>query len=195
MLSSIHPLGERGKGNRFGITASAFLVGAVLGGASTGAVTALLSIPVGAVTSTTAATALIALVAVAAAVFERTGRSLPSVPRQVDENWLNEYRGWVYGAGFGFQLGAGVLTYVTTAAIYVALAASVLAGHPRAALAIMVTFGLTRGLTLLPARSIGSPQRLIEFHQRLHRWSPAVRTTSTSVLAASALFAGAALIT
>lgn len=195
MLSSIHPLGERGKGNRFGITASAFLVGAVLGGASTGAVTALLSIPVGAITSTTAATALIALVAVAAAVFERTGRSLPSVPRQVDENWLNEYRGWVYGAGFGFQLGAGVLTYVTTAAIYVALAASVLAGHPLAALAIMVTFGLTRGLTLLPARSIGSPQRLIEFHQRLHRWSPAVRTTSTSVLAASALFAGAALIT
>ncbi|HEY1116633.1 MAG TPA: hypothetical protein VGE43_02945, partial [Acidimicrobiales bacterium] len=56
MLSSIHPLGERGKGNRFGITAGAFLVGATLGGAATGAVTALLSIPVGAVTSTTVAT-------------------------------------------------------------------------------------------------------------------------------------------
>ena len=135
-----------------------------------------------------------ALVAVAAAVFERTGRALPSVPRQVDENWLNEYRGWVYGAGFGFQLGAGVLTYITTAAIYVALAASVLAGHPVASFGIMIVFGLTRGLTLLPARTIGSPQRLVEFHQRLHRWSPAVRATSTSVLAASALVAGVALI-
>ena len=193
MLSSIHPLGERGKGHRFGVTAGAFLVGAVLGGASTGAVLALLSIPVGAVVSTSVATALIALVAVAAAIFERTGRSLPSVPRQVDEDWLNEYRGWVYGAGFGFQLGAGVLTYITTAAIYVALAASVLSGSPLPALGIMTTFGLTRGLTLLPARSIRSPQRLIEFHQRLQRWSPAVRTTSTSVLAASALLAGAAL--
>lgn len=193
MLSSIHPLGERGKGNRFGVTAGAFLVGAVLGGAATGTVTALVSIPVGAVMSSTVATAIVALVAVAAAVFERTGRALPSVPRQVDENWLNEYRGWVYGAGFGFQLGAGVLTYITSAAIYVALAAAVLAGHPLAALGIMATFGLARGLTLLPARSIGSPQRLVEFHQRLHRWSPAVRTTSTSVLAASALFAGATL--
>ena len=195
MLSSIHPLGERGKGNRFGVTAGAFLVGAVLGGASTGAVLAVVSIPVGAVVPPALATALIALVAVTAAVFERTGRSLPSVPRQVDEDWLNEYRGWVYGAGFGFQLGAGVLTYITTAAVYVALAASVLSGHPLAALAIMATFGLTRGLTLVPARSIRSPQRLIEFHQGLHRWSPAVRTTSTSVLAASALLAGAALLT
>jgi hypothetical protein len=194
MLSSIHPLGERGKGNRFVVTAGAFLVGSVLGGASTGAVTALLGIPVDAVVSTTVATALIAAIAVAAAVFERTGRSLPSVPRQVDENWLNEYRGWVYGVGFGFQLGAGVLTYITTAAIYVALAASILAGHPLASLGIMTAFGLTRGLTLLPARSIASPQRLVEFHQRLHRWSPAVRTTSTSVLAASAVFAGAALL-
>jgi hypothetical protein len=194
MLSSIHPLGERGKGNRFGVTAGAFLVGSVLGGASTGAVTAVLGIPVDAVVSTTLATALIAAIAVAAAVSERTGRSLPSVPRQVDENWLNEYRGWVYGVGFGFQLGAGVLTYITTAAIYVALAASILAGHPLASLGIMTAFGLTRGLTLLPARSIASPQRLVEFHQRLHRWSPAVRTTSTSVLAASAVFAGAALL-
>ena len=87
-----------------------------------------------------------------------------------------------------------MLTYITTAAVYVALAASVLAGHPLAALGIMTAFGLARGLTLVPARSIGSPQRLVEFHQRLHRWSPAVRTTSTSVLAASALFAGAALL-
>ncbi len=138
-------------------------------------------------------TAQIALAAAAAAVFERTGRSLPSVPRQVDEDWLNEYRGWVYGAGFGFQLGAGVLTYITTAAVYVAVAASVLSGSPLAALGIMTTFGLTRGLTLVPARSIRSPQRLVEFHQRLQRWSPAVRTTSTSVLVASALLAGAAL--
>lgn len=194
MLSSIHPLGERGKGNRFGVTAGAFLVGAVLGGASTGAVLALLGLPIGALLPSEVATALIAGVAGIAAVFERTGRSLPSVPRQVDEDWLNEYRGWVYGAGFGFQLGAGVLTYITTAAVHVALAASLLAGHPLASLAIMVAFGLTRGLTLVPARSIRSPQRLIEFHQRLHRWSPAVRTTSTSVLAASGLLAGAALL-
>ncbi|MFP5578659.1 MAG: hypothetical protein ACLGIZ_10535 [Acidimicrobiia bacterium] len=193
MLSSIHPLGERAKGNRFGVTAGAFLVGAVVGGATTGALVGLLSIPVDALVPTTVATALIVVVAGGAAICERTGRPLPSVPRQVDEDWLNQYRGWVYGVGFGFQLGAGVLTYITAAATYVSLAAALLSGHPVAALAIMTTFGLVRGLTLLPARSIASPQRLVEFHRRLHRWSPAVRATSTSVLAASALFAGAAL--
>jgi hypothetical protein len=192
MLSSIHPLGERGKGNRFVVTASAFLVGAVVGGALTGSVLGVAGALVDPLVSDPIAIAVVGVVALLAAGYERSGRALPSLPRQVDENWLNEYRGWVYGAGFGFQLGAGVLTYITTAAIYVALAAAVLAGHPLAALGIMVTFGLTRGLTLLPARSIRSPQRLIEFHQRLHRWSPAVRTTSTSVLAASALLAGAA---
>lgn len=193
MLSSIHPLGERGKGNRFGVTATAFVVGSLLGGTSTGAVAAVISLPVDALVPPTAATALIGLIAVAAAVFERTGRPLPSVPRQVDENWLNEYRGWVYGVGFGFQLGAGVLTHVTTAVVYVAVAAATLSGHPLAALAIMTTFGLTRGLTLLPARSIRTPQRLVEFHQRLHHWSPAIRATSTSVLVASAVFAAATL--
>ena len=90
MLSSIHPLGERGKGNRFGVTAGAFLVGSGLGGASTGAIAAVVSIPVDAITSTTVATALIAAIAVGAAVFEWTGRSLPSLPRKVDEKWLNE---------------------------------------------------------------------------------------------------------
>ena len=55
MLSSIHPLGERGKGNRFGLTAGAFVVGSVLGGASTGAVAALVGLPVAAVTTPTVA--------------------------------------------------------------------------------------------------------------------------------------------
>lgn len=35
---------------------------------------------------------------------------LPGPARQVDEDWLARYRGWVYGAGFGTQLGLGVVT-------------------------------------------------------------------------------------
>ena len=45
-----------------------------------------------------------------------------------------------------------------------------------------------------PVTAGSPPSEYSRFHQRLHRWSPAVRTTSTSVLAASALFAGAALL-
>ena len=35
--------------------------------------------------------------------------------RQVNEDWMARYRGWAYGAGFGLQLGLGVVTIVTTA--------------------------------------------------------------------------------
>ena len=58
----------------------------------------------------------------------RAGRRLPGPRRQVDERWLHRYRGWVYGAGFGVQLGLGVATVVTTSAVYVMLAAAVLTG-------------------------------------------------------------------
>ena len=194
MLSSIHPLGERGKGNRFVVTASAFVVGAVLGGATTGAVAGLLGVPVDAIVPDAPAVGTVAAVAIAAATFERSGRSLPSIPRQVDENWLNEYRGWVYGAGFGFQLGAGVLTYITSAAVYVMLAAALLVGDPRAAVAVGATFGLTRGLSLVPARRITTPDRLTAFHRRLQGTAAAVRVASTSVLACTALAAGAVFL-
>ena len=194
MLSSIHPLGERGKGNRFAVTATAFVVGATVAGATLGALLGALGILVGLVVDGTAAVAIVALAALAGAVYERSGRRLPSIPRQVDENWLHEYRGWVYGAGYGFQLGAGVLTYITSAAVHVALVAAVLAGHPLGALAIGTAFGLTRGLSLVPARRIESPAQLVSFHRRLQRSAGTTRLASTSILGCSALVAGAVFI-
>ena len=194
MLSSIHPLGERGKGNRFGVTATAFVVGAVLGGVTTGVLSGAVGQLVGGLIDDRVALTLVGAVALGAAVSERSGRWLPSVPRQVNEDWLTEYRGWVYGAGFGFQLGAGVLTFITSAAVYVALAAMVLAGDLAAGALIGGVFGLTRGLSLVPARRINSPGDLVMFHRRLQGSAATVRLVSTSVLAGTALVAAAAVI-
>ena len=33
----------------------------------------------------------------------------------VHEQWLTRYRGWVYGVGFGAQLGFGLVTIITSA--------------------------------------------------------------------------------
>ncbi len=195
MLSSIHPLGERAKGNRFGLTATAFAIGSVLGGATTGAIAGTLGIAVTAVLPASAALAVVVVVALVGAAYERSGRALPSLARQVDEDWLHEYRGWVYGAGFGFQLGAGALTYITSAAVPVALTASVLVGDVRAAIAIMALFGLTRGLSIIPARSIDTTDALVAFHRRLQATAPRVRSLSTSALVAVALLGGATLFT
>jgi hypothetical protein len=194
MLSSIHPLGERAKGNRFGLTATAFAIGATAGGALTGAVAGLLGLLVRAAVPDAAAVAVVVVVALAGAAFERSGRALPSLRRQVDEDWLHEYRGWVYGAGFGFQLGAGVLTYITSAAVPVAVAAAVLVGELWASVAIMATFGLVRGLSIIPARCIDTTDRLVAFHRRLQATAPRVRTLSTSALVVAALAGGTTLL-
>jgi hypothetical protein len=194
MLSSIHPLGERAKGNSFRLTAAAFVIGAAAGGATTGAVVGAVGLAVRAVVPASVGLAVVVVVALAGAAFERTGRPLPSVPRQVDEDWLHEYRGWVYGAGFGFQLGAGGLTYITTAAVYVALAATLLVGHLAASVAIMGTFGLLRGLSILPARRIDTPDHLVSFHRRLQATAPLVRRASTSALVVAGLLGGVALL-
>ena len=121
MLASIHPLGERARERRWGVTVGAYVVG--VHGGRLPLLGALLAAPAPLLPLTPGATAVLVVAAGAA----RPGRStwvavpLPTIHRQVDEDWLDRYRGWVVGAGFGFQLGLGVVTIVTTAAVYLAL--------------------------------------------------------------------------
>ena len=132
MLASITPFGERARNNRFAVTATAFVVASALGGLVTGALFGLAGaalfavVPVG-----DTARLVVALgVVVAAALVDLGigGVRLPTTKRQVDERWLTQYRGWVYGVGFGFQLGLGLVTVVTSAAIYAAFEVAVLTG-------------------------------------------------------------------
>ena len=101
--------------------------------------------------------------------------SVPSIRRQVNEDWLNAYRGWVYGGGFGFQLGVGLDVIVTTAAVYAMFAFTFLAATPAAGLAIGMTFGAVRGLAILTAARVTTPQLLRGFHRRLQSFLPAAR--------------------
>jgi hypothetical protein len=164
MLSSITPLGERGRHNRFSVTAAAFVFGAIVGGTSLGALAGLLGSflpgrdPV-------ADAFLVAAVAVAGALLD-TWR-VPTVKRQVNEDWLGRYRGWVYGLGFGAQLGFGLVTIVTSAATYVAFALAFLSGSVAGGALIGFTFGAVRGFSLLLAKDIQTPDALRVFHRRL----------------------------
>ncbi len=164
MLTSITPLGERGRGNRYALTVTAYLVGSVLGGATTGvllgAVGGLVAAPLPGGVRLLLAALVCALAAVADAAALRTGWHLPGGRRQVDEDWLTRYRGWVYGGAFGFQLGLGVVTIVTSAATFALLALVVLSGGPAPGLALGVTFGLVRALPLLGLRGVHSPEAL-----------------------------------
>src|SRR4051794_12975770 len=100
MLASITPLGERGRGRRWGRTVGAYLVASVVGGAALGAVAGGIGGLLGG-----APLVGVAVVAGVAAVADLFVARLPGPRRQVDERWLVRYRGWVYAAGFGAQLG------------------------------------------------------------------------------------------
>jgi hypothetical protein len=138
---------------------------------------AALALCVRAATPSTVALAAIACGAalLAAAADARLGGfHLPVHQRQVNERWLDQFRPWVYGAGFGWQIGAGLVTYIKTAALYLMIALAALTTSPATALALGALFGLTRGLAVLLGRGIVSPATLAAFHRRFTRSGPVV---------------------
>src|SRR6476660_2642583 len=148
MRGSITPLGERSRGRRWGITVTAFALAATAAGAAAGALLGA----AGGLAGISAATRMVLLgvaVAVAVAVDLVPGLRAPGPRRQVNEAWLYRYRGWVCGAGFGLQLGLGVTTIVSTAAVYATGAAAFLAGSVPAGALVGGAFGAARAATLL----------------------------------------------
>ena len=116
---------------------------------------------------------------------------VPSTRRQVNEDWMARYRGWVYGVAFGAQLGVGVATIVTSAAVYATVAAIFLSGDPAVGAAIGATFGAVRALSLVPARRARDGKGLRELHHALGVLELPVRRASTAVeLALMALVVG-----
>jgi sulfite exporter TauE/SafE len=177
MLASIHPLGERARDRRWGVTVGAYLLG------STGAA-ALLGAVLGGVG------VLLPLTARSTAVL-----ALPTVHRQVDKDWLDRYRGWVVGVGFGFQLGLGVVTIVNTAAVYLALALALLTGSVAAGAVVGTTFGLVRALVILVVGGVRRPDQLRLALRRVQAWRPLSHRAGIAVQGLVLIAAGAVAIT
>lgn len=196
MLSTITPIGERGRNHRYYSTATWFVLGAVLGGATLGAGMAVLALGVSALdlsaTAALGASAVLAAVTIASDL-KLGGFRLPSHTRQVNESWLDQFRSWVYGGGFGWQIGVGLATYVTTAAVYLMIAMGALTGRPWVAFAIGTAFGLVRGLAVFLGRTLTTPERLFALHRRLDELLPTAQRAVVLVQAAVlAVAAGAA---
>jgi hypothetical protein len=177
MLATVTPLAEQARGHRYRTTAIWFVAGGTAGGATLGLAMAALALGVRAAAPSTvalAATACAAALLAAASDSRLGGFHLPVHHRQVNERWLDEFRPWVYGAGFGWQIGAGLVTYVKTAALYLMIVLAALTASPAAALAIGALFGLVRGLAVLLGRGITSSAALAEFHRRFTVAGPVV---------------------
>lgn len=187
MLSSIHPFGERSRDNTFARTAGAHVLGSAVGGAALGALAGAIGVVLTWLLdpSDTVRAVSISIFAVAGLVLEATSREglLPTRTRQVNENWIQSYRGWVYGGGFGAELGFGVSTIITTTLVHLLVVSMMLVGSFPQALLIGVTFGAVRGLTVLAGRSIDSPERLRHFHRQLDTYRAKSRSGAVASLA------------
>src|SRR3954454_5498564 len=193
MLASITPLGERGRRRRWGSTVTAFVIASTLGGAATGAIAGALGWLVLRDVSWDARIAFLAALLAIGLVLDLIGK-VPGPRRQVDESWLDRYRGWVYGAGFGFQLGAGVVTIVTTSAVYVVLGAAMATASPVAGLAVGAAAGLLRGATILSGARLRTPDQLLRFHARMTAWREPARRTGLVLQGVLALAAAGVLV-
>ncbi|HEX3300613.1 MAG TPA: sulfite exporter TauE/SafE family protein [Actinomycetota bacterium] len=191
MLGSITPLGERGRGSRWGVTVSAYLIGSLAGGAALGAVLGWIGSPL-----EMSASFRLVLLGTATAVGIASdlglgGLRIPSTHRQVDETWRASYRGWVWGLAFGAQLALGVVTVVMTAFVYVTWLGAVLAGSVATGAVIGLAFGLARAVPILTVARVRTSGQLLGVDRTLQRLAaPARRLT----VAAGASIAAVALL-
>ena len=196
MLGSITPLGQRARGFRFWPTATAYIASSTIAGALLGALLGLIGVPVVERTSVIARLLFLAALAVVGLAMDLRwgGLRLPTVRRQVNEEWMSRYRGPIFGAGFGFQLGLGVVTIVTTSAIYLTLAGELLSGSAASGLFIGTVFGLARALPIVTVAPVRDPQTLRGVHASLARWQGPVRTATLALQSAFVVTAGVAAV-
>jgi hypothetical protein len=192
MLSTITPFAERSRGHRYAVTAAWFVAGSVLGGITLGGLAAGLGTAIAATGVSADSAWLAGIVALAAAVTAAVdadvfGKVIPIWRRQVNDQWLARYRSWVYGLGFGWQIGVGIATYVMTAAVFLLVLMGATTISPVDAVALGVLFGLVRGLAVLLTARADTPARLRVLHQRFDSAGPSVRVAVIAVQAGVAL--------
>jgi hypothetical protein len=189
MLSSISPLGERARGSRWWLTTAAYLLGSLAGGLVLGLVAGLLGSLVPADVRGSPAVlggaAVFVLVGLAFDLGLRGG-AVPSWRRQVDVAWLDAYRGWVMGVGFGAQLGFGLVTIITSATTYVVVLLAALGGDVGVGLVVGGTFGLVRALPSLLMRRVTDRDALHRVFVRVEHGAKPARIAARVALATTA---------
>lgn len=166
MLTSITPLGERNRNRRWRSTVIAYFAGSAAGGAVMGLVAGGFGAIVPESLRPSALGIVVAVVLAIVAAAEIGW--LPITPlgkRQVNEDWLDEYRGWVVGIGFGFQLGLGMVTIVTSLAVPATFVLAFLTHSGLWGLIIGATFGVSRALPVLRTKPVVAPDRLAALHR------------------------------
>ncbi len=120
---------------------------------------------------------------------------VPQARRQVPEGWRTFFSRPVFAFLYGAGLGVGFLTYLTHGTLVAVAAVSATTASPLLGAAVMAPFGFARGLSVVVASKVRTPDDGAILLDRLAAWarSPLVRLGNAAVLAALAVAAGASL--
>jgi uncharacterized membrane protein YagU involved in acid resistance len=197
MLASITPLGERGRNSRWVTTVVAYITGSTVAAGLLGGLLGVTgSVALASRVTPRTALAVLAILTLLGLAFDSraAGLRLPTVHRQVDDAWMYRYRSWFYGAGFGAQLGIGVITIVNSSMTYVVLAAELLTVSPSRGALIGAVFGLARSVVILPGRRIQNPEQLSAFHRHLAAWNSNSRLAAYATQGALGIISAVAAV-
>src|SRR2546421_6311716 len=186
MLASISPLGERARHQHYPVTVTAYLVASSVAGGLLGGLLGAVGAPWA---GTRASMLVIGMLAAVGLLLDARafGLRVPGPRRQVNEDWLATYRGWVYGIGYGAQLGLGVTTIVTASITWVAFACAAGTGSLAAGMLVGATFGVVRALPVLATARVHDPSALRATLARLERGRLPVTRVATVLQAALAI--------
>ena len=187
MAETITPVVHGGSRSAWGVSLAAHVLGAALSAAALGAVLgafgALLGAPWGA--------AGLLVVAAAAAVYlaaELGARiPLPQLRRQVPDWWRTYFPPWAAAFLYGIGLGPGFLTYLTHGTLVAVAVAAAATGSPLLAAAIVMPFGVARGLTVVVAYDVLTPAEGASLVERLSRWSSQIGWRLANAIALGAV--------
>lgn len=159
----MNPLVLRARNGRWWTTTAAYIASSIVGGAIAGWLLAALGAVLRAHTNELSWATDVAVLGICGLVGALVdagigGLRLPTIGRQVNEEWRYRYRNWIYAIGYGFQIGLGFTTIVTTAAVYATFVAAFLLASPMLGLVVGAWFGLARSASVLTVgrvRTIG----------------------------------------
>ncbi len=179
MLTSINPLGERMRGSRWSRSAVAFSTGSIAGGTLLGVLLGSLGLVL---IRSGPQWGAIAIVLALAGLADLGRIPVPGPARQVNETWIGRYRDWVYGLGFGFQLGVGFSTFVVTWGTWAIAGAMVLTSSPVLGGLIGAGFGIGRAVPIWTTAAVRQPADLMRHGRRMARLAAPARVATAVLL-------------
>jgi hypothetical protein len=187
MAETITPVVHGGDRRAWGVSVAIHVLGAAISaaalGAALGAFGALLGAPWG--------VAGMWAVAVAAAVYlvaELGARvPVPQLRRQVPDWWRTFFPPRVAAFLYGIGLGPGFLTYLTHGTLVAVAVAAAVTGSPFLGAAIVMPFGLARGLAVIAAFDVRTPAEGASLVERLSRSSSRIGWRLANALALTAV--------